>query len=232
MDNILKSQTKIYRENFIKHGDTPKGTFQNNLVTIEERHRQLISNLLPFLPENFTLCDLGSGTSDLHGYLLNNGIGHQYTGIEIVPEMIEASMSKYPGIRVLNCNILNEKFVEKFDVIVVSGTFNMKGEMDSQLWEEYVLAVISKMFSLANIAITYNAITSYSDFREESLYYMSPEKAINYAQNKLSRFFCFSTLWPLYEFNLTVFKPEAIAKIYSHKEFSKYFQDETISKFI
>ena len=232
MDKIVKSQIEAYRENFIKYGDTPQGTYQNNLVTIEERHRQLVANLLPFLPENFSLCDLGSGTCDLHGFLSKNGIKHQYTGIEIVPEMREVSMIKFPGIRALDCNILNEKFVEEFDVIVASGTFNLKGEMASQLWEEYVLAVISKMFNLSKIGIAYNAITSYSDFREESLYYMSPETAISHAQNELSRFYCLSTLWPLYEFTFTVLKPEALAKTYTRVEFAKYFRSKIKAKSI
>jgi hypothetical protein len=230
MDNIIQSQLEAYRDNFIQHGDTPRGTYQNNLATIEERHRQLIANLLPYLPKNFTLCDFGAGTCDLHGYLIKNGIDHQYTGIEIVPEMREAARIKYPGIRIVGDNILNEDYCEKFDVIVASGTFNLRKEMASEPWEEYVLTVVSKMFKISEVGIAYNVLTSYSDFREETLYYMSPETAISHAQSKLSRFCCLSTLWPLYEFTLTVLKPTALAKHFKRDEFSKYFRSSAESE--
>lgn len=223
MDNIIKSQLEVYRDNFIEHGDTPQGTHQNNLATIEERHRQLVAYLLPYLPKNFTVCDFGAGTCDLHGYLIKNGIEHQYTGIEIVPEMRDAAMIKYPKIRVVGSNFLNEHFSEQFDVILASGTFNFRKEIPPQLWEEYVFTVVSKMFKLSKVGVAYNALTSYSDFRDEKLYYMSPETAISHAQSKLSRFCCLSTLWPLYEFTLTVFKPKALANHYTRQEFSKYF---------
>jgi hypothetical protein len=87
MDKIVESQLEACRGNFLRHGDSPRGTYQNNQVTIEERHRQLLAQLRPFLPASFTLCDLGSGTCDLHGYLLKNGIQHRYIVFGIEPEM-------------------------------------------------------------------------------------------------------------------------------------------------
>jgi hypothetical protein len=98
MNDIVQLQLDAYRANFLQYGDTPQGTYQNNAVTIEERHKQLMASLLPLLPQNFSLCDFGSGTCDLHEYLLKRGIEHRYTGIEIVPEMREVSQKKYPEI--------------------------------------------------------------------------------------------------------------------------------------
>ena len=222
MDQIVASQLKAYRGNFLRHGDSPQGTYQNNEVTIEERHRQLLARLRPFLPANFTLCDLGSGTCDLHGYLLKNGIQHRYTGVEIVPEMRVVAARKYPGIRLRGDNILDAGFSEKFDVVVASGTFNLRDRVEVNAWEKYVLEVVAKMFSLAKVGIAYNALTAYADFRADSLYYMSPELAVTHAQRCLSRFYFLSTLWPLFEFTLTVLRPEAVSAAYVEKEFDKY----------
>jgi len=226
MNEILEAQLEAYRSNFLQHGDTPQGTYQNNRVTIEERHRQLMANLLPFLPSNFTLCDIGSGTCDLHGYLLMNKIQHEYTGVEIVPEMRQIAALKYPNIRVIGGNVLEDDIVGKYDVVVASGTFNLKGRIVTKDWEEYVLTVVKKMFSIANIGIAYNALTAYSNYKDDSLYYMAPELAVTYAQRDLSRFCCLSTLWPLFEFTLTVLREEAVSKAYEKIEFNKYFSKE------
>jgi hypothetical protein len=54
--------------------------------------------LVPFLPQNFLLCDFDSGICDLHGYLLKCGVEHRYTEIEIVPEVREMTLIEYPDI--------------------------------------------------------------------------------------------------------------------------------------
>ena len=224
MKNIVNLQKKLYQENFLVHGDTPRGTFQNNKITIQERHKHLIENLLPFLPLKFSLCDLGSGTCDLHAYLLKKGIQHNYTGLEIVPEMRKKAQKKFPYIRILGSNILSKSFVEKFDVLVASGTFNLRKGTNPKVWEKYTLAIINKMFSLAKVGIAYNALTKYSEFYNDNLHYMSPEKSIFHCQKKLSRFYCLSTIWPLYEFTMTIIKPKIVRVKYSRNEFVKYLK--------
>jgi len=47
MNDIVQLQLDAYRANFLQYGDTPQGTYQNNAVTIEERHKQLMASLLP-----------------------------------------------------------------------------------------------------------------------------------------------------------------------------------------
>lgn len=230
MNDIIQSQIDAYRPNFLQYGDTPQGTFQNNISTIEERHKQLMTLLLPLLPLNFSLCDFGSGTCDLHGYLLKCGIKHRYTGIEIVPEMREISLKKYPDIEILGSNILDDQFTTTYDVVVASGTFNLRGNVEIDLWESYVLSIIAKMYKISRIGIAYNAITAYSDFRADSLYYMNPDLAITHTQREMSRFFTLSSAYPLFEFTMTVFHPEIVSNAYPEQEFSKYFTTRVQSR--
>ena len=230
MNDIVQLQLDAYRANFLQYGDTPQGTYQNNAVTIEERHKQLMASLLPLLPQNFSLCDFGSGTCDLHEYLLKRGIEHRYTGIEIVPEMREVSQKKYPEIEILGSNILDDQFTATYDVVVASGTFNLRGDVDNALWESYVLSLIAKMYQISRVGIAYNAITAYSDFRSDSLYYMSPDLAIKHTQHEMSRFFVLSSAYALFEFTMTVFRPDIISNAYPESEFSKYFATRAYSE--
>ena len=115
MSRIIQKQIDAYRDNFIKYGTTPMGTFQNDVSTQYERFNQLITPLLAYKSTEFTICDVGSGVSDLHKFLQEKKIRHSYTGIEIVQEMVDAAKSIYPGINVINQDLLADDYQQKFD---------------------------------------------------------------------------------------------------------------------
>ena len=107
MKDIIENQIEIYGNNFLKHGNSPQGTFQNDKVTQYERFSQLLAPLLRFKSNNFSICDVGSGLCDLHTFMLAKNIKHNYTGLEIVQEMIETSKREKPHLRILKKNVLD-----------------------------------------------------------------------------------------------------------------------------
>ncbi|MES2691195.1 MAG: class I SAM-dependent methyltransferase [Bacteroidota bacterium] len=224
MSDIIKKQLEAYQPNFLKHGSSPEGTFQNNSTTQFERFNQLLLPLLNAKPDGFTICDIGSGIADLHRYLTDNGIKHQYTGVEIVPEMVEVSKEKYPEARFLNVDLLDENFTEQFDFVVLSGTFNIPGSVSKKEWEQFILDVIKKMFSISRIGISFNTLTSYSTFNADELFYQDPSKILHFIQAELSRFCIINTAYPLYEVSYSVFKKEFLKNKYPHPDFAKYFK--------
>jgi hypothetical protein len=224
MSEIIKNQIEAYQQNFVEHGNNPKGTFQNNIQTQEERFKQLLDPLLSMKKSEFSICDIGSGICDLHKYLLNKGVSHTYTGIEIVPEMVAHSKLTYPDITIMNTDFLQDSFSQKFDFLVLSGTFNIPGNVAKDDWEEFIYKVVFKMFSLAEIGISFNGLTTYSTFRDETLYYLTPESMFSFIQKNLSRFCCVNTNYPLYEVTYTVFKKFFLSKRYNQKDFEKYFK--------
>jgi hypothetical protein len=222
-NDIIKNQLDAYRPNFLKHGVSPQGTFQNNNATVKERHRQLLEPLIKLRPQGFSICDIGSGLCDLHKYLIDLGIQHDYTGIEIVPEMVSIASQTYPEAKILNADFLNPSFDGQFDFIVLSGTFNLPGSTPSEDWEKYVFAMIKQMYEKSNLAISFNALTTYTTFRSNELFYLNPEKTFSFIQNTLSRFCMLNTFYPLFECTYTVIKPQIMQQLYFQPEFSKYF---------
>ena len=101
-ESLLDNQRKAYSENFSKYGPTPMGTYQNNIETQYLRFERLIKNLRKEL-DNTRIHDIGSGTCDFHKYLLDNNIPHEYSGTEIVQEMIDYSLSQYTEIELFFC---------------------------------------------------------------------------------------------------------------------------------
>jgi hypothetical protein len=224
MSKIIEHQLAAYRPNFLIYGNTPQGTFQNNTVTQYERFNQLLYPLLQFKAEAFSICDIGAGVCDLHQYLENNGVKHQYTGIEIVPEMVETAQKLYPQIEVLNIDFLSEDFHRKFDFVVLSGTFNLPNGVNKEEWESFVFSMIEKMFYSSKLGISFNALTSYSTFYDESLFYLEPEKVLSFIQKKLSRFCSINTAYPLFEVSYSIYTPECIKNHFRKDEFKKYLK--------
>lgn len=224
MSDVVRKQIAAYQENFILHGNTPKGTFQNNQITQFERFHQIIKPLIGIKKEGFSICDIGAGICDLHQFLIEQNINHQYTAIEIVPEMVEASKARFPDISVLNVDFLQEKEVPEYDFVVLSGVFNLPGEVSKEDWETFVFQMIEKMFKCARLGISFNTLTTYSTFYSPELYYANPLEIIPFIQNKLSRFYLFNSSYALFEHTFTVFKQEAIEPIYPNIAFDKYFK--------
>jgi len=220
---IIKSQLDAYRPNFLKHGASPLGTFQNNTTTQRERHRQLLQPLLTHRPDGFSICDIGSGLCDLHQYLNDTGVAHTYTGVEIVPEMVVAAQKMHPDARILNVDFLDSRFSERFDFVVLSGTFNIPGITPLTQWKQFVYQMISRMYDRADVAISFNALTTYTTFRSKELFYLGPGEAISFIHDKLSRFCLINSAYPLFELTYTVFRPEAISLSFPQTDFDKYF---------
>lgn len=227
MSRIIQKQIDAYRDNFIKYGTTPMGTFQNDASTQYERFNQLITPLLAYKSTEFTICDVGSGVSDLHKFLQEKKIRHSYTGIEIVQEMVDAAKSIYPGINVINQDLLADDYQQKFDFCVLSGTFNLPGSVALEDWQKFIFSVIRKMYALSSIAISFNALTSYTTFRSKDLFYLEPNLTLDYIQKNISRFCILNMDTPLYEVTYTIFKPDVKRKQFPNLKFDKYFQNIT-----
>jgi hypothetical protein len=220
--DIIGEQIKIYRPNFIKYGDKPQGIFWNDAETQYLRYERLLRNFA--LPKkNFSIHDIGSGVCDLHKYLLEQRIEHDYIGTEIVPEMIEVSKQKYPNIRIFNRDIVNDNNVEKCDIVVLSGTLNLPGDIDPTDWKEFSFRLIRKMFSISNWGIAFNFLTTYGTFSEKMLVYFDPCQLFDFCMRKLSRFVTIDHGYPLYEGTVTVLHEHYVKQQFPGVVFDKYW---------
>lgn len=221
-NSIIHNQRKAYGETFLKYGADPKGTYQNNVETQFLRFERLIHNLKDDLQDS-KIHDIGPGTCDFHNFLLNKNIQHHYSGTEIVQEMIDYSINKYPEISLFNRNFLTIED-ENYDFIFLSGTLNLKLNTTHSEWEQWSLAIINKMFQHAKKAISFNCLTSYNTFSQDSLMYFNPQNVLDYCMKNLSRFVILDNSYPLYEFTITVLKKEYIKNKYKDEVFTKYFK--------
>lgn len=222
MENIIEKQTKAYLEAFNINGPTPKGTFQNNIETQYLRFERLIEFLKSDLQDS-SVHDIGSGICDLHDYLLKQNVSHRYSGTEIVQEMIDFSLLKYPDIKLYNRDFLQIEN-EKYDFVFLSGTLNLKLNTSENEWLDYSMEMIKKMFKHSKKAISFNCLTSYNTFSQDNLMYFDPKYVLDYCITNLSRFVNIDECYPLFEFTVTVFHEEYIAQKFRDKAFDRYLK--------
>lgn len=111
-----------------------------------------ISDLTNTPIKNATILDVGCGTGDLVGFLLDKGI-KKYSGIDIFAPAIEKARQKYPQYRFIAGDFLKQTFQQKFDFVFCSGALTTKLDTDNY---EILTSWIPKMWSFAQKGVGFN----------------------------------------------------------------------------
>lgn len=228
-DAIIAAQRAAYGRKFQEHGDTPEGTFQNNRVTQHLRFARVLKEIAPYFEAGDTVHDIGSGLCDFYAYMKALGLEKTitYSGTEIVQGMIDTAKQKYPELELHNRNILEQNIAERYDFVILSGTFNIPGGVAEGDWRKLCLSIVERMFAIAKKGVAFNMLTSYRTFSDPMLFYFEPREVLDFAVSRLSRFTILDHAYPLYEFTCTVFRPEFMARQHDHPDLEKYFRMKT-----
>ncbi|HSI82173.1 MAG: trans-aconitate 2-methyltransferase [Candidatus Methylacidiphilales bacterium] len=221
--SIIQNQLEIYREHFLEHGDTPEGTYNQNDAIQNLRFERLIKNL-DIETSSSTLHDVGCGICDLYAYLKSRNFPVSYSGTDIVNEMKALALQKYPDIEYHVRNILEDAVEDKYDYVVLTGTFNIPGGVSEDDWRSFSRAMITKMFSMARLGIAFNFVTSHTDYRHDDMFYENPAEVLDFCIKNLSRHVILDHGYPLYEYTVTVLKPEQLASRYPDQRLQKYLK--------
>jgi hypothetical protein len=220
---IVREQAEIYRQSFLRHGDAPEATFNTGREVQRLRFERILQHLLP-LRSPFSIHDVGAGLCDLHRYLLDQGIDHQYSATDVVPEMIELARGKYPGIAVHRRDILVEEVADRHDFVVLSGVFNIPGKTDREAWDRFVFAMIDRMYAMATLAVSFNFLTSHRSFTDPELHYIEPGRVLDHCVRRLSRFVLIDHGYPLFECTVTLLRPELVERSHDDPALARYFK--------
>jgi len=222
---LIEAQIELYRRSFLQHGDSPQSTFNARRELQWLRFERLVQPLLG-LASRFSIHDVGAGLCDLHAYLRERGVEHDYSATEIVPEMIEHARRKYPDIVVERRDLLLDPPSERYDFVVSSGMFNLPGQVPREDWRRFCFAMLERMFAMASQAIAVNFLTSHRTFTDPTLFYLDPGEALEFCQARLSRFVAIDHSYPLYEYTVVVLRPERVAAAHPGEAFGKYLRQD------
>ncbi|MEW6053986.1 MAG: class I SAM-dependent methyltransferase [Nitrospirota bacterium] len=129
-----------------------------------------------------TILDFGCGKGDFYGFLKGRGIQTDYCGIDINNRLIELAVHKYPEAEFIATDIDEVRFEREFDVVFICGVFNLRvAGIKESMQEE-----LKKLFRISREALHVNLLTFYTPSRSVELFYVKPEKILEFAVRELS----------------------------------------------
>ncbi|MFC1874502.1 class I SAM-dependent methyltransferase [Chloroflexota bacterium] len=191
---------KRYRERLAKHGQDVKALASGNIERQLVRF-QVLSEVGDL--NNHSVLDIGCGFADFYLYLKEKGVKVDYTGIDICPDFIEICQARFPEAQFEVKDIQTAPGKRKFDYVISSQTFN--NHLTNEDNETMIRDIIKRAYELSNIGVAIDMISNYVDFKEEHLYYYSPEDIFRYCKAITKRV----TLrhdYPLFEFTIYLYQ--------------------------
>ncbi|HUY33259.1 MAG TPA: class I SAM-dependent methyltransferase [Pirellulales bacterium] len=159
------------------------------------------------LDEARSILDVGCGFGDLYDFLLRAGYRGRYTGLDLVPELIEAGRAAYPAADLRVADLAELGSDERFDLVVASGIFNAKLSHEPS-WN-HMTVTLARMFALCEVAAATDFLTSYVDFERADLHYVSPEQTFRFAKGLTRRVILAHHYMP-FEFAICLYKDDRV----------------------
>lgn len=170
---------KYYEDNYVVGYPDYYIQGWENKTAQEARFKELVGsqNL-----NNKRILDVGCGTGNLLEYISARFTGFDYTGVDILPHMIEIARKKGLMGSFLCIDLFkNNPFSSNsFDVIFSSGIFNLNLGNN----KEFLLDALEVFQKLSSDEISFNLLWDKSPNREDKYYYFSPEEVEKWLSDK------------------------------------------------
>ena len=194
-----KKHIEYFEGLLAKHGENYLALDWNSPESQKLRYEILIDILVYGRKSaKISLLDVGCGLGDLYGflkkekYLSRNKIN--YTGLDITPKILEVAKKKYPGAKFELKDILEDRYLPKFDYVFCSGVFNLR-MTDTESHLEWVKAMLLRMYDLADFGVAVNflseggmPISLPEDLNSGRYFYFKPEEIMSFCRFICNRF--------------------------------------------
>lgn len=196
---------KHYEDKLRQYGDSPQGV--NWIDSDSQRLRFQVLYEVGNL-DGAKIHDVGCGLGHLLEFLVVSEVNCEYVGSDISPQMIQKAKQRLPQAQLYVADILDEVTQDwmSADYLFASGVFYVKGIADRRVWQQWVEEMIIQMFSLAKVAIAFNMLTSYVDYEDNNLFYISPAETLDFCIRNLGRRIAIRHDYPLWEYTVYVYK--------------------------
>lgn len=126
---------------------------------------------------NKKLLDVGCGLGNLLEYLIEKGIDVEYTGVDILEDMIKSVKSKNLPGKFYCMDIFKENpfGLKSFDIIYTSGIFNLN--MGNNI--EFLKKAFGSFVELAKEKVVFNLLDRDSPNKEDTYYYYNHEQVVS-----------------------------------------------------
>lgn len=173
-----------YRRTFQQYGDAPEAVQWS-----AEGQRWRFDKLLEIAAsggglQGKRLLEIGCGLGHLYPHIRETVGQADYTGIDIVPEMIAHAQATHPDATFECRDIFQNQITGSFDYVFISGVFNAPVRKDSR---EFLSAMIAHAFAASRIGLAFNFTSSYVNFTSEGTNYYDPCWVLSEVLHRLSK---------------------------------------------
>jgi hypothetical protein len=98
----------------------------------------------------------------------------------------------------------DESLLTPADYSVASGIFSVSLDIDKEQWRAYLVDTIEQMWELSTAGMSFNCLTTYSDYMRPDLYYADPCFVFDYCKKHFSKHVALLHDYELYEFTILV----------------------------
>jgi len=206
IEDLIKTK---YKRESIKYGMKDR----RSLFWTKDKQNMRFNTLLgeQFKNSKMSILDYGCGFSDLLKYLKQNFYSLQYRGCDINADFVKESLKRYPKATVFEISEVND-LTEDYDIVLVSGTFNLIGIDDRNTMYDYIFHNINTLFSHTKHMLTINFLSHLTDkeYQYKGHFYLDPTKLYNYAISHLTKRIRIDTSSIPYEITMKLYKNEKI----------------------
>ena len=171
-----------------------------------------------------SVLDVGCGFADLYDFLQHHGWQGSYTGIDIVPGLIDTARQRHPDLDIREMDITGDcSSLERPDFAIASGTMNTALTHTDNL--AHIEAVLKTMVTLCRTAVCVDFMTTWVDYKKPGAWHTDPGWALKTAK-RLSRRVNWRGDYMPYEFSLFIFKDDHISSQRVFSAYEKTLNDE------
>jgi len=149
-----------------------------------------------------SILDVGCGFGDLCGYVMSKGLSCEYTGIDIVPDLIEEGKQRFPHGEYILGDFDTHSFDKQFDYIIASGIFNFKLLSESNA--EYIRRMLRKMIQCSKHGVAVDFMSTYVDYQHPIAFHTNPASVLDIALKTTNKFVIRQDYMP-YEYSLYLY---------------------------
>lgn len=158
------------------------------------------------LLDGTNVLDIGCGLGAFYDFLRARGKTCDYTGYDIVPEYIDSCREAHPEADFAVRNVLAEGIQGAYDSVVISQAFNNRYHHSDNV--QIVKNILTLAFQHARISVSMDMMSTYVDYRDEDLFYYSPEEIFRFAKTLTRRVLLRHDYRP-FEFCVQLFRGES-----------------------
>lgn len=127
------------------------------------------------------LLDVGCGLGDLLGFLAQRGIEADYTGVDLLEEMVSAARKLHPEGRFFCADVFGPESLlpsglagARFDVVFCSGAFNL----DVGNNRRFLPRAIATMFGFSDNHLVFNLLHRRAENKHDQCIYFDPDEIL------------------------------------------------------